>query len=110
MKSIPLVLLALLSLATSAWAGEIYGTIKQGGEPVKKAQVEIKSPNNTAYRGLTDDFGNYRIIVAETGKCTITVQFSGVSAKGEVPSYPTPVRFNCLLEKSGNGVYSLKPQ
>ncbi|HSV63739.1 MAG TPA: hypothetical protein VLH83_10385 [Chthoniobacterales bacterium] len=109
MKAIPLVLLALLSLATSAWAGEIYGAIKEGSQPVKKALVEIKAPNNKAYPGSTDDLGNYRIIVEETGKCTITVQFNGQSAQGEVQSYPTPVRFNWLVEKSGSG-YSLKPQ
>jgi hypothetical protein len=109
MKAIPLVLLMLLSLATSAWAGQIYGTIKGGGQPVKKAQVEIKAPNNKAYTGLTDDFGSYRIIVAETGKCTITVQFNGAPAKGEVESSPTPVRFDWLLEKTPNG-YSLKRQ
>ena len=109
MKAIPLALLMLLSLAASGWAGEIYGTIKKDGLPVKKATVEIKASNNKAYPGSTDDFGNYRIIVAETGKCTITVQFSGASAKGEVQSYPTPVRFNWLLEKSGND-YALKPQ
>jgi hypothetical protein len=107
MKAIPLVLLVLLSLPASGWAGEIYGTIKEGGRPVKKAPVEISSPNNTVYKGSTDDFGNYRIIVAETGKCTITVQFNGAPAKAEVESYPTPVRFNWLVEKSGSD-YSLK--
>jgi len=109
MKSIPRVFLVSLSLAASARAGEIYGSIKEGSQPVKKAPLEIKAPNNKAYPGSTDDLGNYRIIVAETGKCTITVQFNGQSAQGEVQSYPTPVRFNWLLEKSANG-YSLKRQ
>jgi hypothetical protein len=109
MKAIPLVLVVSLSLATSAWAGEIYGTIKEGGRPVQKVKVEIKSTNEKPYEGWTDGFGNYRIIVAEAGKCTITVYFNGTSANGEVQSYPTPVRFNWLLEKSGNN-YSLKPQ
>jgi len=110
MKAIPLVLLVLLSLAASGWAGEIYGAIKEGGQPVKKAPVEIKAPNNKAYPGSTDDYGNYRIIVAETGKCTITVTFNGQPTKGEVESYPTPVRFNWLLEKIPTGGYSLKRQ
>ena|SRR2546423_6928267 len=109
MKAIPLVLLVLLSLATSAWAGEIYGTIKEGGRPLKKAPVEIKTPNNKAYPGSTDDFGNYRITVAESGKCTITVEFNKQPATGQVQSYPTPVRFDLLVEKSGDG-YSLKRQ
>lgn len=109
MKAIPLGLVVLLSLATSGWAGEIYGTIKEGGRPVKSAPVEIKTPNNKPYSGSTDEFGNYRIIVAETGKCTITVQFNGAPAKAEVESYPTPVRFNWLVQKSGND-YSLKRQ
>jgi len=109
MKSIPLVLLALLSLAASAWAGEIYGTIKEGGRPVKQAKVTIKPPKSAEIEGKTDDFGNYRIVVAETGKCIITVQFNGQSAQGEVQSYTTPVRFNFLLEKTATGS-SLKRQ
>jgi hypothetical protein len=109
MKAIPLVLLVSLSLAASGWAGEIYGTIKEGGRPVKKAEVEIKSPNDTVYKGSTDDFGNYRIIVAESGKCAITVQFNGPSLPSEVQSYPTPVRFDWLLEKNGD-TYALKRQ
>lgn len=109
MKAIPRVLLILLTLATSAWAGEIYGTIKEGGRPVKKAAVDIKAANNNAYSGSTDDFGNYRLIVAETGKCTITVMFNGAPVKGEIESYPTPVRFNWLVEKSGTE-YALKRQ
>src|SRR4051812_34266721 len=41
MKASPLLLLVLLGLAASAWAGEIYGTIKEGGRPVQKVKVEI---------------------------------------------------------------------
>ena len=109
MKAIPLVVLVLLSLATSGWAGEIYGTIKQGGRPVKLAKVTIKPPNAAVIEGKTDDFGNYRITVAESGKCTITVEFNKQPAMGQVQSYPTPVRFDLLVEKSGDG-YSLKRQ
>lgn len=109
MKTIPLLVLLSLSFSTSAWAGEIYGTIKEGGQPVKNAQVEITSSGNKEYKATTDEFGNYRIVVAETGKCALTVQFNGSSATATVQSYSTPVRFNWLLEKSGNG-YSLKRQ
>ena len=100
MKVTPLVLFMLLSLAASAMAGEIYGTIKEGGKPVKQAVVTIKPPKAAAIEGRTDEFGNYRIAVAESGKCTITVQFNGQLATGQVQSYPTPVRFDWLLEKN----------
>ena len=104
MKTIPVVLLASVSFVASSWAGEIYGTIKESARPVKNIPVTIKG-----IAGKTDEYGNYRILVADVGRCPIIVQFNGKPVSGEVQSYPTPVRFDWILEKTGD-TYSLKRQ
>jgi hypothetical protein len=109
MKVSALVFFASLSFLASGWAGEIYGTIKESGRPVKNLQVEIKSANNMGYKGKTDEFGNYRIIVADPGKCTIAFTYNDKPVSADVQSYPTPVRFDWALEKTGD-TYSLKRQ
>jgi hypothetical protein len=103
------ILLALTLFAASSYAGEIYGTIKEGDKPVgKDTKLEIKSAAKT-YPAVTDEFGNYRVIVAETGKCEITIHFKDQPISGEIQSYWNPSRFDWALEKSGEK-YSLKRQ
>ena len=109
MTTVRLISFALTLSVASSFGGEIYGTIKEGEKPVGKGvTLEIKN-DAKAYPAVTDDFGNYRVIVAETGKCAITVQFNGQSISGEVQSYWKPARFDWVLEKSGEK-YSLKRQ
>ena len=109
MKTFRFVLLALTLFAASGFAGEIYGTIKQGKDLVPKGTaLEIKSSAKT-YSAVTDEFGNYRVAVAETGKCEFTVHFKDQSVSAEMQSYWNPSRFDWVLEKSGDK-YSLKRQ
>jgi hypothetical protein len=103
-------LLALALSAVSSMGGQIYGTIREGGKPIEKGvKVEIKIVDGPAYSAATDEFGNYRVVVPETGKCTITVWFSGKPIQNDIQSYWSPVRFDWSLEKSGEG-YLLKRQ
>ena len=109
MKTFRFVLLALTLFVASSFAGEIYGTIKQGKDLVPKSTtIEIKSSAKT-YSAVTDEFGNYRVAVAETGKCEFTVHFKDQSVSAEMQSYWNPSRFDWVLEKSGDK-YSLKRQ
>jgi hypothetical protein len=109
MKTIRLVLLALIICVAPSFGGEIYGTIKEGERPVRGGvALKIRSAAQV-YSTVTDDFGNYRVIVEETGKCAITVQFKGQSIAGETRSYWSAARFDWVLEESG-GKYSLKRQ
>jgi hypothetical protein len=109
MKTFRFVLLALTLFAASSFAGEIYGTIKVDGKPVGKGTtLEVKSSAKT-YSGVTDEFGNYRVVVAETGKCDLTIHFKDQSVSGEIQSYWNPSRFDWALAKSGDK-YSLKRQ
>jgi hypothetical protein len=109
MKSFRFILLLLTLCGTSTLGGEIYGTIKEGDKPVGKGvAIEIKNGEKT-YPATTDDFGNYRVIVAEAGKCSITVQFNGQPVSAELQSYWNSARFDWALEKVGDK-YSLKRQ
>ena len=109
MKTIRLSLLALVICVAPSFGGEIYGTITEGERPVGKGvALEIRS-GAQVYPAVTDDFGNYRAVVVETGKCAITVQFRGQSISGEIQSYWGAARFDWALEKRG-GKYSLKRQ
>ena len=109
MKTFRFVLLALTLFAAPGFAGEIYGTIKEGDKSVGKGtKVEIKSSAKT-YSAVTDEFGNYRVAVAETGKCEFTVHFKDQSVSAEMQSYWNPSRFDWVLEKSRDK-YSLKRQ
>ena len=109
MKTFRFVLLAQTLFVASSFAGEIYGTIKEGKDLVpKNTTIEIKSSAKT-YSAVTDEFGNYRVAVAETGKCEFTVHFKDQSVSAEMQSYWNPSRFDWVLEKSGDK-YSLKRQ
>jgi len=109
MNTLRLILLSLIICSVSSFGGEIYGTIKEGERPVGRGvRLEIKTAAR-AYPAVTDDFGNYRVVVGETGKCAITVQFREQSILGEIQSYFTSVRFDWVLEKRGE-TYLLKRQ
>jgi hypothetical protein len=110
MNTIRVTLLALTLSPVLSMGGQIYGTIKEGGKPIEKGvKIEITTEGGTGYPASTDQFGNYRIIVPETGKCTITVWFRGQPIRGDIQSYWGPVRFDWALEKTGEG-YLLKRQ
>jgi hypothetical protein len=108
MKTVRLTLLALSVSAASTFAGEIYGTIREADQPAKGASLEVKIGDKT-YSAVTDEFGNYRVVVAETGKCQLVIHFKDQSISGEVQSYWNPSRFDFSVEKSGDK-YSLKRQ
>lgn len=111
MKTARLTLLVLFLLGSSSFAGEIYGTIKLGDQLAKGASVEVKIGDKT-YPGVADEFGNYRVVVAETGICQLTIHFKDQSLKdqsvvSEAQSYWNPTRFDWVVEKSGDN-YSMK--
>jgi hypothetical protein len=104
-----LTLFALTICAVSSFGGEIYGTIKEAGKPVAKdIPVTIKI-GDKSYSKPTDEFGSYRIVVPETGKCTLGIPFKQQTISCEIQSYSTPVHFDLVVENT-NGGYVLKRQ
>lgn len=108
MTPVRLILFALTVCAASSFGGEIYGTIKEGGKPVAGVEVTIEL-GEKSYAKPTDEYGGYRILVPETGKCTATIEFKGKPISCEIQSYSTRVRFDLVIENT-NGGYVLKRQ
>lgn len=104
-----LTFVALIFCAASTFGGEIYGTIKESGKPIAKDIPVTIELNGKAYSKPTDEFGSYRIIVAETGKGTAKIVFKEQPIDCEIQSYSTPVRFDLVIENV-NGKYLLKRQ
>lgn len=98
MKSITLVLLTLLLFSSRAVAGEMYGTITEGGKPVAAGlKVEINAAGKI-HAGETDKFGSYRIFVKEKGKCTLTLHIKGQLPSAELISFDKSNRYDWILE------------
>jgi hypothetical protein len=107
MKTSGLVLLALLLPASRVTAGELYGTIADGGKPLAPGvKVEISAPD-TAYSTVTDKFGSYRLFVKEKGKCTLTVSVRDQSPSVGLVSYDKSTRYDWILETK-DGKLSLR--
>ena len=89
-------------------AGEIYGTIRTAGGPVGGGvPITVECPG-TRLDAKTDRFGSYLVFVPREGRCTMKVQYGVREIPAiEVFSYQTSVRYNLLLEPSGDG-YTLR--
>lgn len=99
MRTVSVLLLALLAAPTAASAGEIYGKIVAGGAPVgESATVEMKCARKAYPAVKTDKTGSYRIVVEETGKCSLTVNWKGQAASLDLASYEDAVQADLVLE------------
>lgn len=104
-----LTLLALIACATSSFAGEIYGTIKENDKPVGKGIPITITPGADNAPKETDEFGGYRIFVPQVGPCTMTITFKGKPITCPVQSYTKPIRFDLVVENT-NGQPTLRRQ
>jgi hypothetical protein len=103
----------LLALLVVGWAealraGQIYGTIVMGGQPVKDARVEIQCGQEAAVSGATAADGAYRINVPQQGQCSLSLPSFEGRPTASVFSSPNPSLFNFELAKGGDGKYELK--
>jgi hypothetical protein len=99
MRNIFLAMLCLAIFCTTALAGEIYGTIKEAGKPIKAGtKIEAKCAKGS-YGAETDKIGSYRLFVPEQGKCTLSVKSGDVAPQMTVHSFEDSARYNLVLEK-----------
>ena len=88
-------------------AGEIYGTLREGGKAVAKGiKIEVISPAKT-YTVQTDAYGSYRLYVGEKGKCTFKVSYKNQEPSFVIYSYDKSTRYDMSLE-SKDGKYTLR--
>jgi hypothetical protein len=109
MKALVLSGVLLVSIPPLASAGEVYGTIKEGGKPVKDGLKVGLACGAKAVAGETDKFGAYRLFAADEGKCTLTVRVGEESPSTTVHSYADSARYNLVLERK-DGKYTLRTE
>jgi hypothetical protein len=98
MRSPTAFILSLLVPAL-AGAGEIYGKITAGAASVAEgAEVTAKCGDRAYPPVKTDKSGSFHLVVAESGKCTLTVAHQGRSAPLEVVSYDEGTQADIVLE------------
>jgi hypothetical protein len=99
LKLLPLFLVALTTLTpVTGEAGEIRGILRQAGQPVPDAHIEIAKDGNM-YSSTTDQSGFYRVFVPKPGPCTVTVLMkNGQTASANLNSFDRSVQYDLMLE------------
>ena len=121
-RRIALAVLALVVVAAPrAFAGRIFGDIKQDGKPVPAGlpvKISVALPATApdakakpspvvADSTATDKFGSYKLTVKEEGKCFLTLVYEKQAVTLEVFSYKEATRYDLILEKK-DGKLSLR--
>jgi hypothetical protein len=89
----------LAAAATLVSAGEILGKITADGASVGDgASVAAKCGDKQYPAVKTDKSGSYRIVIPETGKCTLSVTHKGQTATLSVASYDDAAQADIVLE------------
>lgn len=99
MKKLATTLALLVALPSVVAAGEVYGKITSGGGAVGEGvEVSAKCGAKAYPAAKTDKTGSFHLVVAETGKCTLTVTQKGQSASLDVVSYDEGAQADIVLE------------
>jgi hypothetical protein len=99
---------ATLLLAASAVAGEIYGTMSEGGKSIGEGVgVEAKCGDKAYPAVKTDKSGSYHLAVQETGKCNVVVLYKDQAPSLDVASYDEGVQVDLVIEMK-DGKYTLR--
>ena len=94
------VVLSLLLAAVSS-AGEIYGTLSEGGKPVAAGTALRLACGEVAAEAKTDAYGSYSLRLAATGKCAVSVPSAAGAPSLAVTVYEKSTRYDLALTKSG---------
>jgi hypothetical protein len=102
-------LLAFLALgaASMAWAGHVFGTIRENAQPLRGANVLLRCAADTI-TGTTDQEGMYRLYSKAAGPCSLEVEHRGRRAVGPVYSYDRPTAYDFDLVSDGKGGFGLR--
>jgi|SRR5262249_12407983 len=108
MKTLAILVFLIFLFPIIAFAAQIYGSLTEGGQPVRGVKVVIKCSSDQSYTGDTDNNGSYSVYVRENGRCSFTVYYQNQTATADVYSYNDPVRYNFELVRQPNGQYILQ--
>src|SRR5881296_393551 len=94
---------ALLGMVcTPLVAGEVYGKITIKGASVGDGAAVGAQCDKRSYPPTgTDKSGAYHLVVGETGKCSLTINYKGQTADLDMVSYEDEVQYDIDLELKG---------
>jgi hypothetical protein len=99
MKTTKTVLFMFMCLPAMVFAGEIFGTITQGGKPFARQQVKITTKDGTVLKtDSTDALGYFSINIKQTGQ--FKLQAGGAVADVFSNNSPTGYTFILVQNKS----------
>ena len=91
------VVASALAVSGEAVAATIYGTIRQGNQPVANTPVVLICGGNKAAETNTDGRGAYRLTTGRTGRCELQIH----GASSEVILYQDPIRYDFEIVGGG---------
>src|SRR5438105_1921650 len=87
MKIVYIALMLILCVTSTAFAGNVYGSITDSGKPVAKGvKIEI-SCGDKKYNAETDENGSFKLFVPDKGKCGLKVAYQGETPSFDINSY-----------------------
>jgi hypothetical protein len=94
--------LSFLVVILCAWSfvtsGEVYGKIVEGASSVGDAATVAAKCGDKGYPAVkTDKTGSFRMVLAETGKCTLTVNYKQQSASLDIASYDDAAQVDLVV-------------
>ena len=99
MKKLVTSLALMIALPSLAAAGEVYGKITAASAAVGEGTEIAAKCGSKSYPAVkTDKTGSFHLVVAEAGKCTLTVTQKGQSATVEIVSYDEGAQADIVLE------------
>jgi len=99
MRKLVVCAILLAGAANLAFAGEVLGKITSGGASVGEGTTVAAKCGGKDYPAVkTDKSGSYHLVLAETGKCTLTVGYKGQTATIDVASYDDAAQADLVLE------------
>jgi hypothetical protein len=99
MRKIVVCATLLAAAVTAVSAGEVLGKITSGGASVGDAATVAAKCGGKDYPAVkTDKSGSYHLVLAETGKCTLTIAYKGQTATIDVASYDDAAQADLVLE------------
>jgi hypothetical protein len=107
MRVINALIITLMASLSLALGGEIYGTVKENGKPIKAGVRVLIVVNDTSCETTTDQKGAYSINMPQRGKGQITVCYEGQTPSHPIYSTTESARYDLTLLIQ-DGKYYLK--
>src|SRR5712691_3396284 len=103
-STVGVVLSVLLVTPASVLAGPIYGSVRDGPNPLRSAPIEIACPDfrpgSTRVEGQTDSLGSFRLNVLPRGRCLLRV---GNAAPTIIYSSDNAIRYDFDVVPGASG-------